>query len=195
MSATAPTASPPPMSRDVARLYRLALEKGKPGAIFHAVDEEHVPMRAMAEAIGERLGLPARSLAAGGGRRLLRPVRHVRRHGQPRLQRHHPRTLGWTPKERGIVDDLRECEPDGPVILAQTSEPAHLGPGLERVAAGAPLVDRGGLVAIAQRHAAEDHVVVRHAQEAGHGLAGSGPRTPGRRCRGRARRPAASPTA
>ncbi len=49
---------------DVARLYRLALEKAEPGARYHAVAEEGVSMRAIAEAIGRRLNLPVRSIAA-----------------------------------------------------------------------------------------------------------------------------------
>ncbi len=38
----------------VARLYRLAVEKAEPGAIYHAVDEEGVSMKAIAEALGPR---------------------------------------------------------------------------------------------------------------------------------------------
>ena len=37
---------------DVARLYRLTFEKAEPGAIYHAVDEEGVSMKAIAEALG-----------------------------------------------------------------------------------------------------------------------------------------------
>lgn len=43
---------------DVARLYRLALEKGSAGARYHAVGEEGVPLREIAEAIGRGLKLP-----------------------------------------------------------------------------------------------------------------------------------------
>jgi nucleoside-diphosphate-sugar epimerase len=48
---------------DTARLYRLALERAERGARYHAVAEEGVPIRAIAEAIGRRLGLPVASIA------------------------------------------------------------------------------------------------------------------------------------
>jgi nucleoside-diphosphate-sugar epimerase len=48
---------------DVARLYRLALEKHEAGAKYHAVAEEGVPMRDIAEAIGRGLKIPAVSLS------------------------------------------------------------------------------------------------------------------------------------
>lgn len=48
---------------DVARLYRLALEKGKAGAIYHAVADEGVPARDIAEIIARHLKLPAASIA------------------------------------------------------------------------------------------------------------------------------------
>ena len=49
---------------DVARLYVLALEKGEPGARYHASVEEGVSARAIAEAIGKGAGLPVRSIVA-----------------------------------------------------------------------------------------------------------------------------------
>lgn len=50
---------------DVAKLYVLALEKGEPGARYHASVEEGVTARAIAEAIGKGTALPVRSAAAG----------------------------------------------------------------------------------------------------------------------------------
>ena len=47
---------------DVARLYRLAFEKGEPGAIYHAVDEEGVTMKAIVEAHGRGLKVPVVSI-------------------------------------------------------------------------------------------------------------------------------------
>lgn len=49
---------------DTARLVRLGLENAPGGTILHAVAEEGVPMRQVAEALAERLNLPARSATA-----------------------------------------------------------------------------------------------------------------------------------
>lgn len=45
--------------RDVASLFRLALEKGPAGKAWHAVGDEGIPFREIAETIGSRLKLPA----------------------------------------------------------------------------------------------------------------------------------------
>ena len=49
---------------DVAKLYVLALEKGEPGARYHASVEEGVSARDIAEALGKGTGLPVRSVNA-----------------------------------------------------------------------------------------------------------------------------------
>ena len=48
---------------DVARLYRLALEKSESGARYHAVAEEGIPVRRIAEVLGKGLKLPVKSLS------------------------------------------------------------------------------------------------------------------------------------
>jgi nucleoside-diphosphate-sugar epimerase len=50
--------------RDVASLFRLALEKGPPGRYWHASEDGGTPFREIAQAIGSRLGLPAVSIPA-----------------------------------------------------------------------------------------------------------------------------------
>jgi nucleoside-diphosphate-sugar epimerase len=48
---------------DAARLYRLALEKLEKGARYHAVAEEGVPMREIAEVVGRGLKVPVVSVS------------------------------------------------------------------------------------------------------------------------------------
>ena len=48
---------------DAARLFRMALENAKPGTRLHAVGEEGVALKAIAEAVGEAVGVPVRSFA------------------------------------------------------------------------------------------------------------------------------------
>ena len=49
---------------DVARLYALVLDRGRKGARYHAVAEEGVALRRIAETVATGLGLPAVSLSA-----------------------------------------------------------------------------------------------------------------------------------
>lgn len=48
---------------DVARLFRLALEKNEPGARYHAVAEEGIPLRQIVEVLGKGLNVPVKSLS------------------------------------------------------------------------------------------------------------------------------------
>lgn len=48
---------------DSSRLFRLALEQGEAAACYHAVAEEGIPLRAIAEAIGSHLGLRVEGLS------------------------------------------------------------------------------------------------------------------------------------
>jgi nucleoside-diphosphate-sugar epimerase len=49
---------------DAARLYRLALERAQPGSRYHAVAEEGIAMRRIAEVIGRGLKIPTASVSA-----------------------------------------------------------------------------------------------------------------------------------
>ena len=49
---------------DAARLYRLAIENATAGTRYHAVAEEGVPLRAIAEAVGRRVNVPSVSISA-----------------------------------------------------------------------------------------------------------------------------------
>jgi nucleoside-diphosphate-sugar epimerase len=49
--------------RDAARLYLLALERAADHAIYHAVADEGVPYREIADVIGRQLNLPVTSIS------------------------------------------------------------------------------------------------------------------------------------
>lgn len=99
---------------DVARAFRLALEKGEAGSRYHAVAEEGIPVRSLAEAIGRRLGVPAASKApedAAGHFGFLAMFLGLDAPVSSALTRER---LGWTPSRRGLLADLEEgCYFDG----------------------------------------------------------------------------------
>lgn len=91
---------------DAAPLYRLALEADVVGARWHAVADEGVPLRAIAEVIGRRLGLPVVSVpreeaaahfgwfAGFAGRDMAATAEETRRR------------LNWVPTGPGLLEDL-----------------------------------------------------------------------------------------
>ena len=92
--------------RDAARLYRLALEKAPAGARIHAVADEAVAFRDIAEVIGRRLGEDVTALSSDeaaehfGWLALFVPI------DNPTSSRLTRQRLGWTPSEPGLLDDL-----------------------------------------------------------------------------------------
>lgn len=91
---------------DAARVFRLALERGASGEAFHAIAEQGVAFRQIAEALGRQLGLPCVSLTPEAAAAHFGPLaRWVAGNGPARSER--TRTiLGWEPKEVGIVADI-----------------------------------------------------------------------------------------
>ncbi len=92
---------------DAAPVYRLALEKGTPGARYHAVAEEGVTARAIAEAIGRGLNVPVVSLSpeeAAGHFGWMAMFAGMDMPASSALTR---QRLGWRPtQEAGMIDDL-----------------------------------------------------------------------------------------
>ena len=91
---------------DAARVFRLALERGARNEAFHAVAEQGVPYRLIAEAIGRQVGVPAKSLmpqdaeAHFGGLAMW-----VAGHGPASSERTRA-VLRWEPREPGLVADI-----------------------------------------------------------------------------------------
>ena len=75
---------------DSAHLFRLALEGAPAGSTLHAVADEGVPMRDIAEVIGRHLQLPVVSIAPEDAGRALRLDGRLRGARQPGLERPDP---------------------------------------------------------------------------------------------------------
>lgn len=91
---------------DVAKLYVLALERGEPGARYHASAEEGVTTRAIAEAIGKGTGLPVRSVPVEEAERYfgwMTPFAGLDMTASSAWTR---ARLGWEPTGPGLLADL-----------------------------------------------------------------------------------------
>jgi nucleoside-diphosphate-sugar epimerase len=93
---------------DVARLYRLAIEKAEPGAKYHAVAEEGVSMRDIAETIGRRLKLPVKSIASEEASGFFGWMAMFAAHDMPASSKQTQKKLGWRPTGRGLIADLEQ---------------------------------------------------------------------------------------
>ena len=91
---------------DVARLYRLAIEKAEPNAKYHAVAEEGVPIRDIAEAIGRRLKLPVKSIAPEEAQAHFGWLAMFARLDVPASSEQTRKKLGWEPTGPGLIADL-----------------------------------------------------------------------------------------
>ena len=91
---------------DAAHLFCLALEKAPAGSVLHAVADEGVPIRAVAEVIGRHLGLPVAAIApqdAAGHFGWLAAFIGIDSPASSVLTRE---LLGWQPVQPGLLDDL-----------------------------------------------------------------------------------------
>jgi nucleoside-diphosphate-sugar epimerase len=91
---------------DAARLYRLALEKGVESGPYHAVDEEGIPFRQIAEVIGRRLGVP---VVSKSGEEANDHFGCFARFAAMDAAASNARTktaLGWAPEQPGLIADI-----------------------------------------------------------------------------------------
>lgn len=95
---------------DVARLYRLALERAEPGAYYHAVAEEGVAMKDIAETLAARLDLPARSVSAEDARAIFGWMTMFAGLDMPASSARTREALGWMPTGPSLLEDLARLE-------------------------------------------------------------------------------------
>ncbi len=88
-------------------LYRLALEKGVAGARYHAVEEEGITLKAIAESIGRGLKVPVISVSGDEAAAHFGAMGHFATMGNPASSALTRQRLGWTPGTHpGLIDDL-----------------------------------------------------------------------------------------
>jgi nucleoside-diphosphate-sugar epimerase len=91
---------------DTARLYRLALEKTGKRATYHAVAEEGVAMREIAEVIGRGLKVPAVSMSAEEATKHFGWLGHFAGLDIRSSSAQTRKQLGWEPTGPGLIADL-----------------------------------------------------------------------------------------
>lgn len=90
---------------DVARLYRLALEKREPSR-YHAVAEEGVPLRDIAAAIGRGLKVPVASISLEEARARFGRIGGYVGMDLSASSAWTRKRLGWIPTGPGLMEDL-----------------------------------------------------------------------------------------
>lgn len=95
-------------SRDLAVLFRLALESGPAGKSWHGIESDGIRFREIADAIGSRLGLPVVSIPADV---LMLPgyfgfLANLVTLNLPASSVVTRQTLGWESSQPGLLEDL-----------------------------------------------------------------------------------------
>jgi nucleoside-diphosphate-sugar epimerase len=94
----------------VARLYVLALDKGEPGARYHAVTEEGITAREIAEVLGAGLNLPVVSLSPEQVPQQFGWMAMFAALDMPASSAWTRAQLGWEPTGPGLIADLKAMD-------------------------------------------------------------------------------------
>lgn len=95
---------------DAARLYRLAVEKHETGAKYHAVGEEGVPMKDIAETIGSGLKVPVVSLTGEEAKEHFGWIYNFASKDMLASSTLTQKKLGWEPTGTGMIEDLKNMD-------------------------------------------------------------------------------------
>jgi nucleoside-diphosphate-sugar epimerase len=95
---------------DVARLYRLAIERCTPGARYNAVAEEGIAARDIAQVLGEGMGVPVRSIDADKAAEHFGWLGMFVGLDMAASSAWTRKTLDWHPEGPSLLDDLRRMD-------------------------------------------------------------------------------------
>jgi nucleoside-diphosphate-sugar epimerase len=93
---------------DAARLFRLAVEAAPAGSVLHAVGDEGVPFREIAQAMGRHLDLPTASVAPADAFEHFAPLGHFVALDSPATAVITRDLLAWEPTGPSLIEDLEE---------------------------------------------------------------------------------------
>jgi nucleoside-diphosphate-sugar epimerase len=93
---------------DAAHLYRLALEQAPAGSVYHAVGDEGVPTREIAEVIGRHLSLPVVSISPQDAGEHFGWMAGFWGLDAPASSALTQQRLGWHPTHIGLLEDLEQ---------------------------------------------------------------------------------------
>ena len=107
---------------DAARLLRLALEQAQAGSRLHAVADEGVPFRTIAETIGRHLNVPVKSVPADEAPEHFSYLGMFAAVDNPASSAVTRDLLGWQPTHPGLIDDLNQGHYFAPQAADQQQE-------------------------------------------------------------------------
>jgi nucleoside-diphosphate-sugar epimerase len=91
---------------DAAHLYRLAIESAPAGTRLHAVGDEGIPFREIADAIGRNLGVPVASVGPDEAAAHFGFLGGLVSLDNPTSSARTQELLGWKPEHPGLIEDL-----------------------------------------------------------------------------------------
>ncbi len=93
---------------DAAHLFRLAVEQAPAGSVLHAIADEGVPVREIAEVIGRHLGLPVVAISPEDAGEHFTWLAGFLATDSPASSTLTRELLGWQPTHPGLIDDLEK---------------------------------------------------------------------------------------
>ena len=95
---------------DVARLYRLVVERAERGSVWNASAEEGVPVRDIVEVLGAGLKIPVKSLSEDEVKEVFGWMSAFAAMDISASSAYTQKTLGWNPTGPGLLEDLRNMD-------------------------------------------------------------------------------------